>query len=64
MIIDKYDKRPKNEFIKDTVNKRRKYRLKIEKYIIEEVNNQKKIGVINIWKQEIKNSKNKLFSLN
>ena len=64
MIIDKYDKRPKNEFIKDTVNKRRKYRLRFEKYIIEEVNNQKKIGVINIWKQEIKNSKNKLFSLN
>jgi hypothetical protein len=33
LIIDKYDKRPKNEFIKDIANKRRKYRLRFEKWM-------------------------------
>jgi hypothetical protein len=33
-LINKYDKRPKNEFIKDIANKRRKYRLRFEKWIL------------------------------
>ena len=33
-LINKYDKRPKNEFIKDIANKRRKYRLRFKKWIL------------------------------
>lgn len=37
--MDKYDKKIKNKFIKDIDNKKRKHRLKIKKYDIEDINN-------------------------
>ena len=37
--MDKYDKKLKNKFIRDIDNKKRKHRLKIKKYDIEDINN-------------------------